>query len=448
MDEIRSRSTLDSSNFQAGAKKMKREVGGVKDSLKGMKGMIAGAFSVGAVVAFTKNVIDLGSHISDMALQAGLTTDEFQALEMASIEAGVSADKVQTAMAKINVVLGQAKRGMKTYVDLFEEIGISQEQLANLNTKEALQAVAKAMDEAEQGSTQFGAALEIIGTRSGAKMLEVLQRINREGLDQLIAKGKEAGMIMEEDLVKKLDSAADKLAIFERTAQSTFATWAAGLAEAVEQLAEFVAGFSEGVFKDGIKLDIVTPWGQLREFKNAYKEGMKAVGTGDRARTDAKIAEKKALEEKQQREADRLADKQAAEQKKREQEQAAAAEKQSWDNLGKGRVDLFDHLEQQEKMAKAEKAKAVELAEKKDKDEWNQVNKGLDQINAAQNNVTDFGSIMADRLARIGGQVGGASSPALRIAQRQIAIQEQIARILQEHPQKIAERLKYEMGWA
>ena len=168
-------------SFKKFSTSVKTAAGKMKAAFRGINSMVGGLFagvSIAALVSLTKETIAFGSAITDLAKQSGLSTDQFQALEIAALNAGVSQEKIRTAMAKLNVVMGQAKSGMKTYVDLFDKVGISQEQLNALEPAEVFELLAKTMSEAQRGSVEFGAALEILGTRSGAQLIEVMEEIN------------------------------------------------------------------------------------------------------------------------------------------------------------------------------------------------------------------------------------------------------------------------------
>jgi hypothetical protein len=206
---------LDPTQYKAGIKQAESQTTAFQNKLAAVGKGLAAAFSVGMIINFGKSVIQLGSKITDMAAQTGLSTDQFQALSAAALDAGVESEGLRQVFSKINVTMGQAKSGMKTYVDLFDRVGISQERLSRLDTAGVLEEIAKTFSTAEQGSSEFGAALELIGTRSGAKFTEVLNQISEIGLQGVIDKYKELGMVMSEDVAQSLDRAADAMERFK-----------------------------------------------------------------------------------------------------------------------------------------------------------------------------------------------------------------------------------------
>ena len=212
---------MDNKQFKAGMRDSEGQAKKLQTNLAGVGRAIGAAFSVTAIASATRSIIRIGSEITDLAAQAGLTTDEFQALEHAAIKAGVAPDIFRTTMNKLSVVMGQAQAGMKTYIDLFARVGIEANELKNMSIQDVFTRIAKTMSESERGSVEFGAALELLGTRSGGKLVEVMERINQIGFKGLIDDAKEAGTLIEEDVLKQLDDLEDRLQVAKKRAAAT-----------------------------------------------------------------------------------------------------------------------------------------------------------------------------------------------------------------------------------
>jgi len=371
MAEIRATTKLDSRGFEVGAGKMKKSIGGLSSSLKTLGGNLAAAFSIGAIARLTRSTIAFGSTLSDLANQSGLTTDQFQALELTALEAGVSQDKIRTAMSKLNVVMGQAKRGMKTYVDLFKEVGITQEELIQLDPAQVFERLGEVMANAKRGSSEFDAALEILGTRSGAQLIEVFQKLEKDGLDGLINKFKATGEIIDSSLITKLDEAEDKIQRFQRGTKVAMANVINFFDKAGREAGRVVSrAFDKGSFKDLGIADVE-----------------KQVADQNRISVEA--------EKKKQRELKNLSDKQL-------EEQVSAS---------------FDAAV---KAAEREEKEQKKLAEKKMKQEETLAKKIADAKKRFEGLEGDATREEVDRLARIGGTFGGAVSQEAQIARQQL----------------------------
>lgn len=269
---------MDNKQFKAGMRDSEGQAKKLQTNLAGVGRAIGAAFSVTAIASATRSIIRIGSEITDLAIQAGLTTDEFQALEHAAIKAGVAPDIFRTTMNKLSVVMGQAQAGMKTYIDLFARVGIEANELKNMSIQDVFTRIAKTMSESERGSVEFGAALELLGTRSGGKLIEVMERINQVGFKGLIDDVRNAGTLMENELLKRLDDLEDRLQVAKKRAAATGGALAGAWMDVWER-----AGIA---FEDiRSKTPAENPWktfatSPAAEFYGAF------AGVGDRAELD------------------------------------------------------------------------------------------------------------------------------------------------------------------
>jgi hypothetical protein len=301
---------MDNSKYKAGAKGVKSANTGLSASFKSVATGLAAAFSIRAVANYAKSVIDLGSKLSDLATQTGMNVETLQAFEYSAIKAGASVEDVRTAVNKLSVNLGKAKDGQKTYIDLFMRAGIAQEDIANLNTEDTLAAIAKTMSTASAGTKEWGAALELIGTRSGAKLIEVLQDLNSKGLPEFVKQAKEAGIVMDAELIQKLDEAADKMLILQRIGKGKFAQ---GLFRIGDHIEAFKRSMKTGKSIVESHYDILDEredrkQGQLdkKGFADARANKARAIATAaaNELATKKKITEEAAKEAKLVNEAD------------------------------------------------------------------------------------------------------------------------------------------------
>jgi len=392
---------LDSRKFNSGVDSMEKRTQRFSKVAMGLGAKIAGAFSVTAVAGMTRAAIRLGSEISDLATQAGLTTEEFQTLELASIKAGVSSDKIRTVMAKLSVVMGQAKRGMKTYVDMFNAAGISMEQLNRMSPAQVFEELSRTVTKATRGSEEFGAVIELLGTRSGAQLIEVMNQIANEGFQNMIDKAKEAGDVIRDDVIKELDNLEDELQLLERRmtlffgkravgAMSGFDQWKKEVAEATEAFGGGLGGFMRG----GGARHALAMGRESEDTKKLleYRERMRAVEENNANIRDA--ADKKALE--------------AAEKLKATQET---------------RVWL---LEQEERIQKQFKDQEAEKA----------------AANVPKRAGAKVGPV-SDRLAQIGTYLGGSAGTAATTDMEKLTnVQRQILTEMQRNPEATAAALR------
>lgn len=389
MATLKATTKLDSTGFNTGVDKMKKKSSGLGATFKKLGGVMAATFSVGAVIGFTKAIINMGSKMTDLADQSGLTLRQFQALNAVSIRAGVSSEKVQAAMAKISVSMGEAMSGAGEYVDMFQSIGLTQEKLATMNPAQVFEKLAQVMSRSQRGTEEYGAALQIIGTRSGAKLVEVMRQA-AGGLDNMADSAANASLIMEDELVKSLDKAADDFAIFwlqiKVGAAKTFSALTDFGRNIGKEWAEMISGTVVGGETIGEELETEA---QKRE-RTAYK----LMEKNAKAEKDLKL--KLFIE---------LTDKQIAEAKK---VQAA-----------------------RDKLADKEKADSIKSME-------DITSKRLEFLKKLSGVKVGTGQMPTDSLAKIGGTLGGQASPEMRNQEKLLNLAEARNRLIENQPQQLA----------
>ena len=112
--------------------------------IKGAAGGLAGAFSIGALVTFTKATIDSIDALNDVADATGSSIENISALEDIAARTGTTMDTVSGALVKFNGVLKDAKPGSDAERSL-TALGLSFKELQTLDPAEALRRTAVAL---------------------------------------------------------------------------------------------------------------------------------------------------------------------------------------------------------------------------------------------------------------------------------------------------------------
>jgi len=201
---------IDSKALQTGLAKAEGRVGKFKAAVAAIGPAIA---AIG-FTAMARKAIDLGSKISDLSEQLRINAESLQVLMAVAAKAGVAQGTLEKALMAITIRTQEAMDGNKLYADSFDRLGINLAEFAQLPTEKKLEAIAKAYNAAGKSQEAFADIAAILGTRAGPKMLEVLRRMNDEGLPSLTEQMKKAGQVMDNDVIKKMDEAADTIGIF------------------------------------------------------------------------------------------------------------------------------------------------------------------------------------------------------------------------------------------
>ena len=272
---------LDTKEYRAKMRTATRQTQGFKTDLASVGAALGAAFSIRAITQATRAIMRFGSTLSDLADRAGVSTDTFQALEVAAIRAGSSPEKITNALSRLAISVGEAQKGTKTYVDWLKAVGVEVSEVESLSMEEIFTKVARTASTAARGSEEFAAAMQIIGARSGKDLIEVLRSISDEGLPALMEQAKKAGQVMDAQTVASLDRAEDALQLLGRRIKITaggLVAWVGELFTARDAHTEF---YTEAIKAAKATVDVgnaatdAAP--KVQELTKAEKDFRKAV---------------------------------------------------------------------------------------------------------------------------------------------------------------------------
>ncbi len=181
---------IDATEYQLGLKKMESFV---SSSMMNIGRSIAGAFTVGAVTAFTVKVAKAVADVADLADQMEITTDQVQALQRAALGSGVALDTYASALQKIRKAQADFRSGDKGAVELFNRLGVD----PNQGSFDILKKLGFTEDKAS--------VFDLLGVRS-AKLFNSLKDLRDLDPFERVSEG----------IVRKTDSAFDRLAEMKR----------------------------------------------------------------------------------------------------------------------------------------------------------------------------------------------------------------------------------------
>lgn len=187
---------VDSSAFDAGLKRAQSVGERFGSSFKAsVTTKLGAAFSVAAITAYTKHMMDLAGEIKDMGEQMNLTTDEVQRLQILANDTGVSFDKLSSVLLKLEEARLKATKGDQQAAKSLENLGVSNEMLYNaeLSTLDIAIKTAKTHKESGGSAETTAAMFDIYGLKlkATATALSEYQKtadrtiIKQEQLDNL-----------------------------------------------------------------------------------------------------------------------------------------------------------------------------------------------------------------------------------------------------------------------
>lgn len=168
---------------------------------------LAGALSVGALMGVFDKYVEGAANMKDLAVVTGTTTENISALVSVAKLSGIEVGQLEAGMVRLAATLSKAGEESKGAGKAFSLLELDPDQLRSMDTAKALQEVAKAFSEVEEGSSKTALAVDIFG-KAGAGLLPYLEDLAENGA--LVAKvTTEQGQAAEEyeQNLKKLEAA-------------------------------------------------------------------------------------------------------------------------------------------------------------------------------------------------------------------------------------------------
>ena len=273
-----------------GLKQTRAEAGRLSQTFKSGLGMGIGAALVshlarlpGLIRSTAMEAIQLGSSLTDVSARLDIGVEPLQALQEASIRAGVGNEVLERALRNLKGRVQEAADGNQRYNESIERLGLSTAELAAMPLERRMVAFARAYENATDKSAAFRDIQNILGERAGPMLMEVLQRLSREGFDEVARSAQESGQVMAESVARDMDAAADAIEAFKRTATVSIGTLLseamggeAGWEILTLRLLKAAAVFTAKI-RDGLVFAGMTAW---EVFKTPFEYAAKVLSAG------------------------------------------------------------------------------------------------------------------------------------------------------------------------
>lgn len=229
----------------------KKNILGVGSAARQATSMIGGLVGAAGFGMLMRQAIETGSALSDMATATNTNVEAFQALLFAAEEAGASQQDLARALRNIQQRAIEAKNGTTSYADAMDRLGIDTETFIGLPTERKLEAIGQALVDSTDKQQAYADIIRFVGEESGPKLIEALQRLGTEGFDEVSTAAALSGAIMKEEVVKRMDDAADAIQKFKRRITNFTAIFASAALEMGDDFGTAFAGMINSI--EGLK---------------------------------------------------------------------------------------------------------------------------------------------------------------------------------------------------
>jgi hypothetical protein len=249
--------SADTAKFQSGLKRaeaqakasssvIQKSLGGIK---AGFAGLAAG-LSIGLVVQGIKGALDYAGSLAEVAQQLGVTTKQLQVYRFAAEQVGVSQEKLEIGLSKLNVSLGAAKLGAKGPVDAFGQLSkiIGKDIVAaSKQGGGALPLVADGLAKITDRAVR--AKIEVLLFGKAGAALDNLLSGGSAAINELSAAAEKLGIVLSDEQIKNADETADKLHALHTVLSAQIAGVVADNAQAILALANALVAVAAGAAK-------------------------------------------------------------------------------------------------------------------------------------------------------------------------------------------------------
>lgn len=217
-------------------KKMRQTL---ETSFTGLGRNLGAALSAGAVLAFGRNIINIGDALADASQQLGVTTQQLQGLDYAARVSGASSEKLAQALGFLSDGLGDAQKGEGELAKFMRANNI---QMGD--TVDVLYDLANRTQKAATYQEKMNIATQAFGAKAGRSMVSFLNQ-GADGLRRLQAEAAAKGQVWDPDTLARLDQAKDSFETLEKAVVNIAAVPAS---EFIDDLSSFLTLLAEGKF--------------------------------------------------------------------------------------------------------------------------------------------------------------------------------------------------------
>jgi hypothetical protein len=224
---------LDSAQFERGAKRANSSLTTMRNQFLGIVAVAKGLrLALTGMAMASMQTID---RQAKLARAVGGTTAGLQALERAADRSGVQHSELAAAATRLNQALGVAMINGKGTEGAFRRIGISAQQLANMDIDERFSAISDAMLKAGMSTQEMSASLRELGIRQSSVITLI------QGGSEEIARSRKAvddfGVSVSEVDAAQIERANDALSEVARVFEGLRNRLAVAVAPAIERTA-------------------------------------------------------------------------------------------------------------------------------------------------------------------------------------------------------------------
>ncbi len=220
----------------------------VKNKISEIAGVVAGAFTVSAIVAFGEEIAHKAEQIERLHNLTGLSTDSIQTMQYAMKYFGGDAEAAGMMLSRFERNLDQAASGSGPAYAAFQKLGISLDELKHSPVQQIFDDMLNGFKNITDESKRANVGNALFG-RSWANIVSILQG-GKPAFDDMKEKLKETGNYMSDEMVVQVSNLGKDLVdlgeAFKGTGLAIVEYFVKPLQTAVEWMTKLVESIGGG----------------------------------------------------------------------------------------------------------------------------------------------------------------------------------------------------------
>jgi hypothetical protein len=174
----------------------------------------AALYSVKKGMDYISSEVNAAEQLNMTSSALGIGTEQLQAFAFMAKQTGnVTQDELTGKLYKLQNSVDEVVNGSESMAKSFQNLGISQKEVVSLPIDKLLERIAQG---ARKSGTAVGDLNDIFGRGAAQALIGPLRELADKGFDRLTESAKQAGQVIEDDTLKRLENAGDRIEAFEK----------------------------------------------------------------------------------------------------------------------------------------------------------------------------------------------------------------------------------------
>lgn len=212
---------------------------GIKTAGKWGAAIASGAaVAVGGAVNLAKKTADAADNVDKMSQKLGLSREAYQEWDYVLSQNGMSIDSMTSGVKTLTDTFADATAGNEKAIEKFEALGLSMEDIADLDREELFDATIAALQGMEDNADRAALANDLLG--KSASNLTPLFNQTAESTNNLKGKAHELGLVMSDEAIDSGVKMKDTFDTLQRTFEALVVSLGTTLLPLIQQLADVI----------------------------------------------------------------------------------------------------------------------------------------------------------------------------------------------------------------